>query len=198
MGLFYTNYALYGIDQKQVTTLINKLKRTGYVSPTVDQFNIYYDKESEDQDPNIIKKLAESFSNHFHCSVLASVVHDSDIFLYWLYNSGKLIDTYNSIPDYFESTDEKSAPEGGDAEKLCSAFGNLKAVENLKQIFNDVEQSSLDEDWSGEYLQGEDIHLKIAEVLGMPSFAANIGFYTIENGEIPEELNRDDLIKCAG
>jgi hypothetical protein len=49
--------------------------------------------------------------------VVAFIVHDSDIFLYWLCDGGKELDRYNSAPGYF--TDKETPPEGGNPETLA-------------------------------------------------------------------------------
>jgi len=194
MGLFYTNVILYKVQQQSIADFLSKQGRSAYVSPTRDDFTVVYDKETEDQDSRVLKKLGESLSRKFSCTALSSLVHDSDVYMYWLYSDGKFLDSYNSLPGYFDSEVDKSLPEGGDAEKLCNAFGKLSAVSEIQKIFKLVEQSNLDED-AEEYLQGEDIHSELIKVLEMPSFGAFTGYYTIENSDLPEGLQQDNLIK---
>ena len=195
MGIFYTNVVLYGPDQSEIKDYLNKLNRISYISPTEDKFTVIYDQETEDQNTDVVRKLTEKLSNKFGCPALSSLVHDGDIFMYWLYDSGELLDTYNSIPGYFDTTIEKSMPEGGDAAKLCEAFDVPTSKNALNDIFKLVERTNIDDDWSDEYLNGEDIHRELAQVLGMPPFAVNIGFYTIENDYLPDDLEHTDFTK---
>ncbi len=194
MGLFYTNVILYKVQQKPVADFLSKQGRFAYVSPTLSDFTVVYDKETEDQDTRILKKLCELLTKKFECAALASLVHDSDVYMYWLYHNGKLLDSYNSLPGYFDSEMDKPLPEGGDAEKLCKTFGKLNALSEVQKIFKLVEQGNLDEE-AEEYLQGEDIHSELIKVLEMPSFGAFTGYYTIENSDLPDGLQRDNLIK---
>jgi WD40 repeat protein len=48
------------------------------------------------------------------CDILHLVVHDDDIFSYYFYRDGRLIDQYNSCPDYFQkaSAEEKQQCQG--------------------------------------------------------------------------------------
>jgi hypothetical protein len=197
MGLFYTNIILYKAQQQQVADFLRNPKRIAYVSPTQDNFTVVYDKETEDQDTRVLKNITSLLTKRFRCKALASLVHDSDVYMYWLYENGKLLDTYNSIPGYFDAEVNQPLPEGGDAKKLCEAFDKLNAVSEIQGIFKLVEKSNLDEASPEEYLGGEDIHGAIVRALGMPSFSAFIGYFTIENAEISEELDRTKLIEIV-
>ena len=112
--------------------------------------------------------------------------------MYWLYDKGKLLDTYNSFPPLFDSEGDDPAPKGGDFKKLCRAFERQEAAGELTRIFSLVEQSNLDVE-GAEYLQGEDIQDALAQALGMPSYAASMGYYTIENTELSEGLDQKKL-----
>ena len=60
--------------------------------------------------------------------------HDDDILWYQLYLKGELADEYSSSPNYFDTSgQEVSPPAGGDAQKLCGAFGS-GAVAEVERI----------------------------------------------------------------
>ena len=197
MGLFYTNIALLGANQAQVAQYLKQAKRTAYVSPTVNGFTVVYDKETEDQDTRILTDVACRLSKKFKCATLAALVHDSDVFAYWLCESGKLKDKYNSAPTYFDSHVAPSPPSGGKSKTLCKAFRRKQATEDVRRIFESVKADSLDDDRSPDYLFAEDIHRELVAALGMPTFAAVAGYYVIENGEMPEGLDRAALSRCT-
>ncbi len=194
MGSFYTNITLYKASQKQVADYLARQQRAAYVSPTVDDFTVVYDRETEDQDAKVLKKLAESLTKQFQCSGLASLVHDSDVYVYWLYDNGELLDSYNSLPSYFDAENDDPTPEGGDVVKLCKAFDRQNTSRDLAQLFQLVEQSNLGSD-GATYLLAEDIHARLVDILSMPSFAAFVGYTYIENGDVPEDLELSELIK---
>lgn len=196
MGLFYTNITLYGPNQQQIAQHLKTLGRAAYVSPTVDGFTVVYDKQTEDQDEKELIGLACGLSRTFRCSALAVLVHDSDIFAYWLCESGRLTDAYDSAPTYFDPHAAPSPPSGGKPEILCKAFGREQAIEDVRRIFESVEAGSLDDDWSSDYLFAENIHRELVAALGMPTFAAMAGYYVIENGEVPEGLDKAALLRC--
>ena len=142
----------------------------------------------------VLMKLAESLTRQFKCTGLASLVHDSDVYMYWLYENGRLLDTYNSLPGYFDSDADDPTPEGGDVKKLCKAFGRPEAESELTRVFSVVAQNNLD-GGGEEYLLAEEIHGSLAGALAMPPFAAFTGYHTIENSELPEGLAQTSLIK---
>ncbi len=146
MGFFYTNVTLYKAPRNQVADFLASKKRIALISPTQDNFTVVYDRETEDQDTRVLMMLSESLSRQFKCTVWASLVHDSDIYMYWLYGSGKLLDTYNSAPGYFDAGAERLAPAGGDANKLCGAFEHAEGIPEVIRIFDAVEKRKSDED----------------------------------------------------
>jgi hypothetical protein len=194
MGLFYTNVILHKVQQRPLADFLGKQGRIAYVSPTQNNFTVIYDKETEDQDAKVLKSLAELLARKFRCVALASLVHDSDVYMYWLYKSGTFLDIYNSFPGYFDSQAGGEVPEGGDAKKLCTAFEKAGAISEVQRVFELVKQSNLNED-PDEYLQGEDIHNALVQALGMPSFGAFTGYYSIENVDVLNGLNRADLVQ---
>ena len=103
------------------------------MTPAQDGCVVVFDEQSDEQDQTVITELASRLSREFGCPVLAVLNHDDDIFWYQLYLAGELADEYDSSPGYFDPSAEPSAPAGGDAQKLCSAFGacNVAEVESV-------------------------------------------------------------------
>jgi hypothetical protein len=120
MGNFYTNYTLRGVTQEAVAGAL--AGRACVVTPSVHQTVVVFDEESDDQDQAVIASLAAELSGALHCPVLAVLNHDDDILWYQLYADGELRDEYDSSPGYFDPDAQPSAPAGGDAATLCSAF----------------------------------------------------------------------------
>jgi hypothetical protein len=193
MGAFYTNVMLCGPKQKEVAQFMTQANRLAYVSPTVGKFTVVYDQETENQDETTVLALASQLSEAFECAVLAVLVHDSDIFAYWLFEEGELIDKYNSMPGYFENLE--LPPLGGDPRKLCAALGAENAVDGVTRVFQKVASRS-EGDWSANYLFAEDIHRDLAGLLGIPPFVVGTGYCYIERDQIPEEFNEVALVKC--
>lgn len=186
MGNFYTNYTLRGPSQQAVAAALTG--RSAIVTPAQDGCVVVFDEASDDQDMEIISGLGSRLSSEFSCPVLAVLNHDDDILWYQLYLSGELANEYNSSPSYFDPEAELSGPTGGDAQKLCAAFG-ASAVTEVESI---LRKSSFDE--SG-YTFAVERHTDLARALGIPTFGVGGGFSYISDGELPEGLAEEDLVR---
>jgi hypothetical protein len=186
MGNFYTNYTLRGPSPQAIVALL--AGRSAFVTPAQDGCVVVLDEESDEQDTDIITLLASRLSRELRCPVLAVLNHDDDIFWYQLYLSGELADEYDSSPGYFDPEAEPSAPTGGDAQKLCRAFG-ASAVAEVERV---LRKSSFDEDG---YTFAVERHADLARALGIPSFGVGAGFGYVSKGELPEGLDEDTLIR---
>lgn len=188
MGNFYTNYTLRGPSQQAVAAAL--AERSAIVTQAQDNCVVVFDEASDDQDQKIITKLASQLSRDLRCPVLAVLNHDDDIFWYQLYLSGKLADEYDSSPGYFDASAEPSAPTGGDAHKLCTAFG----VSSVAEVENILRKSSFDE---GGYTFAVERHADLARSLGIPDFAVGAGFSSISDGDLPEGLDEGSILRIG-
>lgn len=186
MGNFYTNYTLRGPSQQSVAATL--AGRSAIVTPAQNGCVVVFDEESDEQNQEIIAELGSRLSGALHCPLLVVLNHDDDIFWYQLYLSGELVDEYNSSPNYFDSSaEEEFRPEGGDAQKLCTAFGS-SAVAKVKKILG---KSSHDDDG---YIFAVERHADLADALGIPSYGVGTAFRQISEEELPEGLDRNDLV----
>jgi uncharacterized protein (DUF433 family) len=188
MGNFYTNYTLRGPSQQSVATAL--AGRSAIVTPAQDGCVVVFDEQSDDQDSGVITELASRLSEELRCPVLAVLNHDDDILWYQLYLSGELADEYDSSPGYFDASAESCAPTGGDAQKLCSAFGAASVAE----VESILRKSSLDE---GGYTFAVERHTDLARALGIPSFGVGAGFRYIADGELPEGLDESEMVRVG-
>ena len=127
MGRFYSNYTLRGPSQPEVASAL--AGRSAFVTHAHNGCVVVYDEASEAQDFAIIRELGARLSLQLRRPVLAAVVHDDDILFFQLYEGGEVTDDYDSSPGYFDAEAEPSAPDGGDADRLCAAFGTSNAAE---------------------------------------------------------------------
>jgi hypothetical protein len=133
MGGFYTNYTLRTADHDAVVKALKGFKAV--VSPVKNGCIVVAEEKSDHQSEAHVEKLASRLSGKLKCPVLAVIVHDDDILLYWLCDQGKLVDRYNSKPGYFDPS-KASPPIGGDAQKLCRIFNSDKQ-ERVEQILRE-------------------------------------------------------------
>lgn len=184
MGLFYTTFTTLGPDNSQVVALLNKMRRTAFVSPTVEGYTVIYDRITEEQDFDKIEELGASLSKMLKSSVLAAALHDDDVLYLWLFQNGERRDFYDSLPQYFDPNAEPGSPEGGDSEALCSAFGHPSKQKRVETL---LRANLLDEELPD--ILGElERHQAIIKELGMPRFAAAITYSSIEGNYVPSEF----------
>jgi hypothetical protein len=115
MGLFCVNLHFRTDDDEALTAALKGRNIANCrVLPTKNGWASLYEEQASQQDEERIRDLASDLTRDLHVVAIAFLVHDSDIACYWLYDDGKLLDEFNSCPDYFDgSGDEPSRPRGG-------------------------------------------------------------------------------------
>jgi hypothetical protein len=188
MGGFYTNYTLRGPSQQAVAMAL--AGRKAVVAPESNGCVVAFDEASDDQDQEGIADLASRLSGSLHCPVLAVLDHDDSILWYRLYEDGNLTDEYDSSPGYFDPSAEPSAPAGGDAHRLCAAFGasNVATVELV------LRKSSYDNDG---YVFAFERHADLVRALALPEFAVGMAYASFERGEYPDGLSAEAMMSSV-
>jgi WD40 repeat protein len=99
MGAFFGSIQIRTTDRQLVLDALNSIvKRTHrfLISPPINGWTSVF-PNTGGQDEKVSKALAKKLN----LVMLHLLVHDDDVFCYWLYRDGKLIDKYNSCPEYF-------------------------------------------------------------------------------------------------
>jgi hypothetical protein len=177
MGSFYTNITLRTTQQNRVVDTLSAGGRTAFVSQPQNGCIVVYDSDTEDQDIDSLRELGDSLSVKLGCVALAVLIHDDDLLLYTLHESGKVVDEYASAS--FDETD--AAPEGGDSARLCRAFGASDATRVETILRTDRAGGS-----GGGYVFETERHEDLVNALGLPLFAVATGFHYLDEGELPE------------
>lgn len=141
---------------------------------------MFYDEESDSQDDDVIKDLGARASEELGAPVLAVLNHDDDVLAYWLFEAGQLVDEYNSCPGYFGDGD--TTPAGGDATRLCAAFGVPAKAEQVDEVLR-----------REDYVFALERHSDLAELLKHPSDYVCLGYRYIGEDGLGEDGSRDLL-----
>jgi hypothetical protein len=187
MGAFYTNVLVQGPTRDEIVAHFRKTGREAYVSPTVGRSTVVYDAMPESQDEAVLTQLASNLSRLFDSTALASLVHDDDVLMHWLFRDGQRVDAYDSWPGYDEGRPRRR-PRGGDARALCQLFGADQAIEEVDRILRAQGKTN-------PYPFESHRHRALLQALGLPLFAANLGFHHIDRGEVPDGLRAGDLVR---
>ena len=188
MGNFYVNYTLRGPSQQAVADAL--AGRLAIVTPAMNDFVVVFDQMSDSQEQDAIVELGKRLSRELQCVVLAVLNHDDDILWYKLWHRGEVIDNYDSTPGYFDVSAELSTPIGGDAHKLCAAFG----ATNVTEVERILRSGSSDDEG---YIFAIERHADLARALEMPQFGVGGSYGSISAGELSEGLDKNELIKVV-
>ena len=106
MGAFYGSVQIRCEDrapvQQALDALAKKKKTRFLLGPAIDGWIGVY-PEGHGQDLGLDKSLARLLSLEF----LHLLVHDDDVFAYEYYQGGRLVDQFNSCPDYFGDVSDR-------------------------------------------------------------------------------------------
>ena len=174
----YANITLQGPAQQQVVESLNRAGRVAYVSPTVRNCTVIFHEDLTAQE-----EIASSLSAEFHCPSLLAMGYIGTILLYELYRDGAKLDEYASeaFDDEDQEEIEQSPPEG-DPAILCEAFGREKALKSVERVLH---KPTDPEHPDQGYARAANRHGDLCQALGLPTFAAGVGFEQIELGELP-------------
>ena len=157
MGLFCANFHFRTTDDKALSAALARRKITKCrVSAAKNGWTSLYEERASQQDDDRIRELATGLSKDLHVPCIAFLVHDSDFACYWLVDDGKLLDEFNSCPDYFDDDDDGSAnPSGGQTDVL------------LPYCRPGVEEKQLEALLREESLFAESVIDRLADALGI-------------------------------
>ncbi len=191
MGNFYTNVTLRAADQPGVVEVLRTAQREALVSQPANGCIVVYDRESEDQDIEVLKRLGGLLSAKLRCVALALLNHDDDVLAYWLHDNGKLVDEYVSAPAFFDDSSDSEEPDGGDANVLCRAFGAESSAARVEEILRARRAGGGNQGYVFEYER----HEALATALGLPPISIASGFNYIDDGEFPEDTTEADFVR---
>jgi hypothetical protein len=189
MGALYGNITLKGPSQAAVVEALRG--RRAIVTRNIGDYTVAFDSVCDEQDIDGIQALTSRLSRELRCPALAVIVHDDDVFGYFLYEEGELTDWYNSSPSYFDfgSVDSPAAPDGGNAERLCETFraGRPEQLEHILRQRPGKEG----------YVFETDRHRDFVSVLSLPECSVGVAFASFDGGEYPEGLSPSSMVRAA-
>lgn len=163
MGGFYGSIHIrtepYELIKKTLHDMAKKDGYKFYLAPAINGWISFF-PDNYGQIP-----IASEIAKHFRFDILQLMVHDDDIFCYWYYRDGKLIDEYNSCPDYFgdEVTIRDIERLAGRPEVFMGLVNDPCKIDSIREIL--AESFGLSgEEMSPEIRKFNEISKKIANV----------------------------------
>jgi hypothetical protein len=187
MGAFFTNYQVRSESPPDAARALARLTAgPAVVSPASGGWVTVYDEPSDAQDLDLLRRTAMGLSRALSTAVFAFLVHDSDVLIYLLYESGGLADEFNSCPDYFGESDEAL---GGDAPAVLRHCRTGTTVEQVQHL--------LDPDGGSAF--AEQTLEELAYLLGIDPSRATSGFtYFTEADADGPPPDAEQYIKVEG
>lgn len=183
MGNFYVNFTCRGPKLGAVMAAL--ADREAFVV-SAGKATLITERSTSGQDTKAIEAFAATLSEKLGTAVLAVLNHDDDVLMIWLAREGRIVDRYNSDPEFFGS--ENAGGKGGDVDVITKAFGVTKS-EPLRGVLHD------DDNADGGYMFASDRHRDMCTAMGLPSAAVGFGFDVVARGDLPEELEPEDIVK---
>ncbi len=179
MGASFTNCHIRSFDSAACLKAVTGLARSrALVTDPKNGWITVYDETSESQDLGEIRRIARGLSSKLATDVFAFLLHGSDVFVYLLYRSGKLIDQFNSRPDYFGDVSASQRKKwSGDFKKLLRVAPRGLTIEKLRRVF------------SRNILFQEQLAIAFSRLIGIDPKRAGTGFRYLQ-----EETHKHRLV----
>jgi hypothetical protein len=175
MGLFCVNMHFRTTDDSAAGAALDRRDAAGrHVLPAKGGWVSVYEELASQQDESRIRDLAGGLSRDLKTVGIAFLVHDSDIACYWLFERGKLLDEYNSCPDYFDADPSGNQPSGGRPEVLLPYCKSGVREEDLAAILSE------------QTVFADDIASQLAEALGIDPERALSDYRDFADGSGPD------------
>lgn len=135
MGGFYGSIHIRTDEYDLIKNILQDMaKKEGhkfYLGPAISGWvGVFPDNCGQDD------RVSLAIAKRVEYDVLHLVVHDDDIFCYWYYHNGKLVDKYNSIPDYFgeEISEEEIERLQGRPEEFAHVVDHPGKIDEIREI----------------------------------------------------------------
>lgn len=184
MGAHYLSIQIKCENRNAVVAAVEGLARAQngrlFVGPVLNGWIGLYPNDSLSSE-----SFAGEISRALDATVLALMVHHSDVFMYNFYQQGDLTDEYSSSPDYFEEVSpEERARLQGKPEFFRDLLGSDEKVNALRTLLISKDNE--------EFLFAENRMEKFAELLGIENTLSSYEYLT--NGERAGIEGRKQLI----
>lgn len=149
--------------------------------------------------------LGESLAKQFNNDIVDVMVHDDDVFCYWYHKNGRLVDSFNSCPDYFGEAEEEADSLRGNPEIFNGLLNSSKKLVQLKQVLKQRNITQDCPDSSNQFQNMINISNKLKDLMKTPEkliqLALNNDHSLLDKfkslvGQIPEnQISQETIVK---
>ncbi len=185
MGHHYTNVTVWGASPSAVRDVLTRNGVHALVTPELLGCVVVYDQRSDDGESGYVATVAQTISTELRVTTLGAQNLDDDVLLLHLFHDGHEEAQFVNLRAVFFG-----APVSLDsvlpirtAWALCRRF---RRFIHLPYVWLILQRP---------YLFQVSKHIALARALGLPAEAIRLGFRYVRRGEIPQPLNRTDLLE---
>lgn len=184
MGNFYINLAVKGASSEMLRQTLGVLSFSSIIAPDVDGHSFIYADFFGSGDMQAPGRLAKSLSAQPGVEYAAFCMNaDDDLLVYEFWSKGARVDAYFSSPEAFQPNGVDSEAPRGDTARLKTIFPFLDEQE-IRGVLD-----------SEDYVFEFERHQELFRLLQIPAAPAIMDFQYIQNGELPEGVDEQCLIR---
>lgn len=170
MGNFYTNFEIVGGDATEVLRIVKELGRSAFVISDKSGDTLLFDADCDEQRVEEIERLGGQLAEQLQTPVVASLNHDDDHLLLWLFYPGR-VTRYESCLHAFEFGWALSRVRGG-----FLSYPFIVVVLGWPIFVFEVFR-----------------HLLLAKITGLSSVCAGLGYRYLSRGDRPAGFDEDKI-----
>jgi hypothetical protein len=174
MGMFLSLSGVIGKSHTEVKNSLTKFAKSvggGLLEETLstDNYNCCiideYDNNTIIIYPNGYiewDKSSEFISKDLKTTVFSCHIHDGDLWMYVLYNNGKVVDMFNPIPDYWDEdmSDKEIKSWAGSAKIVAQYLSNIKPKDIERYLVRwDLDEENSEKAYENDEFSKEDWQL---------------------------------------
>lgn len=170
-------------DALPVVEAVRALPRRGsaFVSEPIGGWVVVFEESSDGPPEDRLNEYTAVLSETLCTTAIGFLIVESDLLVYTLARDSRVLDYFNSWPDYFDETlqtDDEDSPSG-DTDLLIAEVGPNARAEDIRAILD------------GEYDFAEERLAALTTALGLPAVTAQWGYHLLEQEEdVPCEFAR--------
>jgi hypothetical protein len=135
MGSFIANLHVKGATPASVKEALSRAGvAPAYVEDNAGWVSVF-PRTPDETGGEGLEESASALSKLTGSTVIAFVVHDSDVFFYFLFENGRRLDRYDSDPGYFDGYERP--PKGGNVKTLLRFCGASTTGAQLKRLLHE-------------------------------------------------------------
>jgi hypothetical protein len=189
MGNFYVNITTRKASQADIINFLESKGLSAFVISGPDDYVCIYESICDEQNTKHISGLLKEISKKYSCPAIGMLNHDDSLLAYELWSNGEKVDEYDSCPGYFDPDADEMEPDGGDATLIADLIGTSADVASVEKVLRGS---------GDDYIFAVERHEALAKALGLPPHTVGYGFGYLSEGETPQGITQEAIIKVKG